>query len=250
MPRELISIIMPLYNKEKYIEETMKSIIKQTYTNWELIIIDDKSTDNSAKICNKYLNEKIKLVSMSENSGPALARNKGIELAKGRYIAFVDADDLWKEEKLEKQIEFMEENNYSFTYSQFQYINENGNAKNNKTEVQTKTTYKEALKNIRILTSTVIIDLKQINKELIKMPNVVSEDIATWWQILKNGHIAYGLQECLVGYRVTKDSLSGNKIKSVINRWKLYIQYEKLSLVKSIYYFTHYIFNAIIKRIK
>ena len=223
MKEELVSIITSLYNKEKYIEETIKSVKEQTYTNWELIIVDDLSEDKGKEICNKYINEKVKVISLDKNVGPAVARNKGIDIAKGRYIAFLDADDVWKKDKLEKQIKFMKENNYVFTYTEFKYIDENGKAKNKYTQVDKEINYKEALKKIRILTSTVMIDLKEIKKGLVKMPDVKSEDIATWWNILRQGYIAYGLQECLVYYRVSKESLSGNKLKSAKNRWKLYI---------------------------
>lgn len=248
MEEELISIIIPLYNKEKYIEETIDKIKKQTYKNWEIIIIDDASTDKGRKICEKYVDKKIQLITLEQNSGPAITRNKGIELAKGRYICFNDADDYWKENKLERQIEFMKDKDCAFSYCEFQYINEQGKAKNKKTKIQKVVDYKRALKNLRILTSTVMIDLKKIEKDLIKMPDVLSEDVATWWQILKEGYKAYGLQECLVHYRVTKDSLTSNKFQAARNRWKLYRCFEKLSIIRSTYYFAHYAWNGIIKR--
>lgn len=246
---EMVSIIIPLYNKEKYIEETIENIKRQTYTNWELIIVDDGATDKSYEIAKKYQSEKILLIKSEKNEGAAIARNKGIEIAKGRYICFQDADDLWNEKKLEKQIDFMKENNCAFSYTGFQYMKEDGTVKKNKVKIQTKLEYEEALKNIRILTISTMFDTNKINKELLIMPNICAEDIATWWNILKKGYIAYGIDESLVYYRNTKKSLSSNKIKSAKNRWNLYRKYEKFPIYKAMYYFLHYAIYAIVKRI-
>ena len=249
MNGELITIIIPLYNKEKYIKETIENIKKQTYSNWELIIIDDGSTDNSYSIASAYKNEKIKVVKNQKNEGVAKTRNQGINLAKGRYICFQDADDLWDLQKLEKQICFMKENNCAFSYTGFRYIRKNGRMKKNSVKVVEKLTYKEALKNTRILTISTMFDMKKIDKELLKMPNIMSEDIATWWNILKEGYIAFGINECLVYYRQVANSLCSNKIKSAYGRWILYRRHEKLSLTKTMYYFFFYVYFAIIKRI-
>ena len=247
---EYTDIIMPVYNCEKYIKKAIESVKKQTNKNWRLIIIDDLSTDNTIKEINnsiKDIKEKVLLLKSDKHNGVAKTRNIGIEKSTNRYIAFLDADDQWKEDKLEKQIDFMKKNKYSFTYTQYTYLKD-------EKEKKVKTfpnslNYKQALKNTYILTSTVMIDTAQITKEYIYMPNVESEDTATWWNILKKGYIAKGLKENLTIYRITKKGLSSNKFKNLKRTWNLYRKQEKLSFIKTIYYFTNYIINAIKKRI-
>lgn len=247
---EYIDIIMPVYNCEKYIKEAIESVKKQTNKNWRLIIIDDFSTDNTIEEVDnsiKDIKEKVLLIKSNEHNGVAKTRNIGIEKSTNRYIAFLDADDQWKEDKLEKQIDFMKKNKYSFTYTQYTYLKD-------EKEKKVKTfpnslNYKQALKNTYILTSTVMIDTAQITKEYIYMPNVESEDTATWWNILKKGYIAKGLKENLTIYRITKKGLSSNKFKNLKRTWNLYRKQEKISFIKTIYYFTNYIINAIKKRI-
>jgi len=244
---DLISIVMPAYNSEKYIRNSIKSVINQTYKNWELIIIDDYSTDNTVSIIEEFQNKNIHLIKNKKNSGAAISRNKGIKLAKGNYIAFLDSDDLWNKEKLEKQINFMKSNNYDFTYTSFTYLKER---KTKKVIIPEKLTYKESLKNTIILTSTVMINLKNIQKKIVYMPNIrKGQDTATWWNILKNNYIAHGLNMSLTKYRVHKNSLSNNKIKALIRTWKLYRKVEKFNIIISLYYFINYISNAIKKRI-
>lgn len=249
MVNELVSIIIPVYNAEKYIKETIETIKNQTYTKWEAIFVDDCSKDNSVKIINEQLSTNIKLICLKKHSGTAIARNEGIKVAKGRFLSFLDADDLWDSKKIEKQLEFMKNNNYSFTYTAYKYINENNTKQSKKINVQEKLEYKEALKNTRILSISVMIDLENIKKDDCYMVNVMNEDIATWWKILKKGHVAYGLNEVLVYYRRYKNSKTSSKLKNATYRWELYRKEEGLSLLKSIYYFIHYAFYGIIKRI-
>lgn len=247
--RKNVSIIIPVYNAEKYIAETIENIKKQTYKNYEIILINDASTDKSVEIIKKYLSETVKLIQLKENCGPAIARNRGIQEAKGRYICFQDADDLWHEQKLEKQLRFMEEKNCAFSYTAFDFTNEAGIRKGKNVNVPPILEYKEALKNIKIITFTVMFDTTKISKQQIYMPNVKSEDIATWWAILKKGYIAYGLNEVLAYYRRGHKTLSSNKLIWQRNRWNLYRKTEKLPFFHSCYYFCHYMINGIIKRI-
>lgn len=248
---ELVSIIVPVYNCEEYVKETIESIENQTYKNWELIIIDDNSTDNSLKIIKEKVKEnkeKIKYIHLTENKGVAIARNTGLEIAQGNYIAFLDGDDVWKENKLEEQMQFIKQNDYGFTFTSYTYLKENGNKDVKK--IPKKITYKEALKNTTILTSTVIIDTNKIDKKLLVMPNIrKGQDTATWWQILKNGNTAYGLDKRLTLYRVRNNSLSFNKVKALKRTWNLYRNVEKFSVLKSSYYFLHYMWNAALRRI-
>ena len=249
MNKDLVSIIISLYNKEQYIEETIKNIKTQSYSNWELIIIDDCSTDNSYKFAKKYENEQIYVTRNNKRQGVAKARNIGLEKARGRYICFQDADDLWESTKLEEQIKFMKQKQCAFSYTAFRYMKEDGTKRKRMVKIQEKLSYEESLKNIRILTISVMIDISKMNKELLKMPDVPSEDIATWWNVLEKGYIAYGLNRCLVYYRQTPNSLTSNKIQSAKNRWYLYRKYKKFTFLKSLHYFIYYAIYAIIKRI-
>lgn len=251
MREDLVSIIVPVYNAEQFIEETIKSVLKQTYKNWELILVNDKSNDKSADIINEnYLKDNIRLINLEKNSGAAIARNVGIEEAKGKYIAFLDADDLWKKEKLEKQIKFAKKNNYDFTFTGYEFITEEGKRTEKVVGVPKSINYKQALKNTVIATSGVILNVESLGKDLIKMPNVRrGQDTATWWKILKTGKVAYGLNESLHFYRKNKNSLSSNKFIALKRTWNIYRKVEKLPLIKSMYYFTFYIMNAIKRRI-
>lgn len=247
---EYTDIIMPVYNCENYIKQAIESVKNQTIPNWKLIIIDDKSTDNTLKVINesiKGIEDKILIIKSEQHNGVAITRNLGIEKAKSRYIAFLDADDMWQKEKLEKQIQFMKQNNYQFSYTGYSYL-KNDKEKRVKTFYKSLN-YKQALKNTFILTSTVMIDTDKISRKNIYMLDVESEDTATWWNILKKGYIAYGLKENLVTYRITSNGLSSNKIRNLKRTWNLYRNLEKLSVGKSIYCFLTYIFHAIEKRI-
>ncbi len=241
-----VSVIIPMYNAEKYIKQAIDSVRKQSYDNIEIICIDDASTDNSLKIAKKELNEQDKLILLPKNNGVAKARNIGIKNATGRYIAFLDVDDFWAKEKLEKQIHFMQENKISFCYTGFYYLKKQ---KTKEVHVPAKQNYKQALKNTIILTSTVMIDTKNINKNELYMPNIKSEDMATWWKLLKKHEFAYGINKALTYHRVGIKSLSSNKFKNLKHTWQLYRKQENLKFIPSIYYFNHYILNAIRKRI-
>ena len=246
---ELVSIIIPVYNSEKYLKDTINTIKEQTYTNYEVIFIDDCSTDKSIEIIEENKTDKIILYKLDKNYGPAIARNKGVELSKGRYIAFLDSDDMWEPKKLEKQLKFMKENNYSFTYTDFVFTKENGKSKGKAVKVQKAVNYDEVLKNTRIVTSSVIIDTEYIKKENLLMPNENGEDTLLWWSIIEGGIIAYGINETLVKCRRHKDSLSANKFKFAIYRWKMYRNVKKFSIPKTLYYYIHYVVNSINKRI-
>lgn len=252
MKEALVSIIVPIYNAEKFIKNTIRTVKQQTYQNWELLLVNDCSTDTSKTIIEEEVKKepRIKLIELSKNSGAAVARNTGIEYAKGKYIAFLDADDLWKREKLTKQIEFMQNNQYEFTFTDYEFTDEEGNKTGKTVKVPTKINYKQALKNTTIFTSTVMFDIEKLGKELIKMPNVRrGQDTATWWKVLKTGIIAYGLQETLSFYRRSNHTLSANKVKALKRTWNLYRNVEKLPFLKSFYYFCFYCFHAVKRRI-
>ncbi|TYB96326.1 MAG: glycosyltransferase family 2 protein [Kosmotoga sp.] len=248
--KELVSIITPLYNSKKFIADTLESVINQSYTNWEMLIVDDCSTDNGAKIVKKYSqnDNRIKYFKQNINKGPAKTRNKAIKLANGRYIAFLDSDDLWKKNKLKKQLEYMKNNDFAFTFTRYQKINENGEKKGH-ISVPKKVNYKELLKHNVIGCLTAMYDIRAIGK--VYMPDILRrQDYGLWLRILKKVKYAYGLDENLAYYRVRKNTVSSNKIKAAQYQWKIYRSVENLNLLKSMYYFSHYAIKGIIKYLK
>lgn len=249
----LISVIVPVYNAEKYILKTIETVINQTYTNWELLLVDDLSTDSSVEIIEDFLatitDERIKLIKQNKNAGAAHSRNKGVRAAKGRYIAFLDADDLWLPDKLELEISFLREMQVGFVFSGYEFGDEKAKPVGKIVRVPQTLSYSQALSRTVIFTSTVMIDTKIISKELLRMPHVASEDTATWWQILRAGYSAHGLNTVLAIYRRPAKSLSSNKVEACKRIWNLYRKVEKLSAFSSMYYFIGWAFRATLRRI-
>ena len=242
-----VSVVLPMHNSSKHIEQCIDSVLKQTYNDIELIIVDDKSLDDSLKKVESIEDSRIKIIKLTENVGAAHARNTGIDMTTGDYIAFIDSDDFWNLDKLEKQVKFMKENNYTFIYGGYAYLKRNGET--HIAHVPTAINYKQALKNTTIFTSTVMFNMKYLTKENIYMPNIQrGQDTATWWKVLKTGINAYGIDEVLSFYRVGEKSLSSNKFKALKRSWNLYKR-EDISYIKKIYCFSCYVFNAIKRRL-
>ena len=245
---DLVSIITPAYNAEKYINDTIASVISQTYQYWEMVIVDDASNDNTNKIINKYQqkDKRIKLINLLNNQGVANARNIAIQNAKGRYIAFLDADDAWEKEKLEKQIDFMKQNDVYFSYHDYKLLDLSNN-KEKIISVPKQLDYNNLLKGNRTGSClTVCLDRKIIKD--IYFPKAKHEDYICWLNILKQYNIvAFGLNETLGTYKVGKKSISSNKLQSAIWNWKVYRESQKLSIMKSIYYMCFYMINGIKK---
>lgn len=247
---DLVSIITPVYNADRFIEETIKSVQEQTYTNWEMIVVDDLSTDKSEEIIKKIQrkDKRIKYIKLKENSGAAIARNVAIENAKGQYIAFLDSDDLWKKDKLKKQIDFMKKNNFGFTFTSYELIRNDGSELKKIVKIPHKIDYNGLLKNTIIGCLTVVIDRNLVGDFRIPLLRLC-EDTATWLNILKKYEYAYGLNENLANYRLVDGSISSNKINAIKKIWTLYRDVEQLSIIKSCYVFSCYAINAIKKRI-
>jgi hypothetical protein len=238
---------MPSYNADKFIADAIESVLNQTYVYWELIVVDDGSLDHTNEIVEAYVKQdsRISLIKLKQNSGPAKARNKAIEEAKGRYIAFLDADDLWLPEKLKKQIMFMNKNNLSFTYSSYHLIDENNHMFGTFT-TREFITYKSMLKTCSIGCLTAIYDTQVLGKQY--MPNIAKrQDYGLWLQILKDIKGTKGIIEPLATYRVLRNSVSSNKLTAAMYQWKIYRNVENLNLWKSIYYFIHYGLHGIVK---
>ena len=241
----IVSIITPNFNCSRFITQAIESVLAQTYKNWEMIIIDDCSTDESYKIIQEYAKKdsRIKVYRMEKNSGAAVCRNKAIEFSNGGYLAFIDSDDLWLPEKLEKQLNFMRENNCDFSFTEYEHIDENNNSLNIKAKVINKLTYKEML--FHCFTGCLTVIYKQDLKNKIYSPILKNcNDYALFLQILKNVKNAMGLNEILAKYRIIKNSLSRNKLNKIQYFIEFMIKYENKNIIIAFFYlFT----NQIIK---
>ncbi|EEK76128.1 hypothetical protein bcere0009_49760 [Bacillus cereus R309803] len=243
MMRDLISIITPTYNCGKFIEDTIKSVVKQTYQNWEMIIVDDCSSDNTKEIVEKYTSQdnRIKYYVLQENSGAAVARTKAMELSSGSYMAFLDSDDLWPENKLESQLNFMKENNYAFTCTDYEQIDEKNNHLNKVIKTKEKTNYNGVLLSCPIGNSTVMYNVEKLGK--FEVPNIRKRnDDALWLQILKKEKYVYGMPNVLMQYRVRNNSISSNKVDLIKYHWYLYREIENLSILRSAFHICFWVF--------
>lgn len=246
----MVSVIMPCYNMESYVADSIASVQRQTYPHWELLIVDDASTDGTVETVKKLAeqDEKIHFVVKNEHSGIADTRNQCIQMAQGRFLAFLDADDIWHPEKIETQLRFMSDRNVSFTYTTYDWIDEEGRTLNKFINTIGNLDYKSYLRNTIIGCSTVMVDTDIVGQVVV--PNFrTSEDTATWLGILKKGHLAYAIDEPLVSYRIRRRSASSNKLKASADLWKVYRRHEKIPFFKALHYFSCYAFNAIKKRL-
>lgn len=279
---DLVSIIVPVYQAETYIAETIAMVISQTYRNWELLLIDDCSPDGSAAVIRRVLDRyerrdlcaeecggaqgptgevcsaqeytdgtgrRIVLAGRRENGGAAAARNTGLDMARGRYIAFLDADDVWLPRKLELELRFMQDRQAGFVFTAYEFGDENARPTGKVVHVPPELGYRKALSRTIIFTTTVLLDRERIPEELMYMPDMESEDTATWWQILRAGYTACGLDETLAIYRRPPGSLSSNKFAAMRRIWALYRRREKLSVLSSARYFILWAFRATVRRL-
>lgn len=248
---ELVSIITPCYNAANLISQTIQSVINQTYKNWEMVIVDDCSSDSSSIIIQEYaaIDSRIRYFKTSEKSGsPSLPRNIGLENAKGKFIAFLDSDDIWMPDKLENQVSFLLRNNYSIGYTYYEKVDWNGN-RNNRVIKTRKTTYYNDLlcsNSIPCLTSI-------IRRELIgdtRFKQIPQEDFCFWLDILKKGHAAHNMCQVTALYREAPSSRSANKIDMFKGYWNVIRNYQGISLLKSCFYMVTYSLIGIAKYLK
>lgn len=245
---DIVSVVIPVYNAEKFISKSLDSALNQTYKSIEVVIVDDCSKDNSKQIINEYLKEHKNIIYhfQEKNVGAAVTRNKAIELAKGRYIAFLDSDDLWDQQKIEKQLILMRKDNAAICYTAIEMIDENDKLIKNKRNVLVKIDYKILLKNTMLATSSIVIDRKIVG--CFNMPLIRSgQDYATWMQLMRHGTIAYGINEALVKYRLCSNSLSSNKFKSVRQIWTIQTENEGINPIVAAFNASCFALNAIKK---
>ena len=235
MDNELVSIIMPTYNCAKFIGETIKSVIAQTYSNFELIIVDDCSKDNTKDVVNSFDDERIKYYKLEKNSGAAVARTTAMNMAKGKYMAFLDSDDLWMENKLEHQLKFMKDNNYNITCTAYEQVNEDGESLNKVIKTKKKADYNRILLDCPVGNSTVMYNVEALGK--FEVPNRRKRnDDALWLQMLKKEKYIYGMDEVLAKYRIRSNSISSNKLSLIKYHWQLYRDIEHLSVIRSVFH--------------
>ncbi len=244
MQQELVSIITPMYNAERFVAETIESVIAQTYSYWEMIIVNDGSKDNCAKIVEQYTQKdnRIQLITQP-NAGSASARNNGLRNAKGKYICLLDADDLWKNTFLEEQIKFMKSQNASFVCSSHKRIDEYGNECLRPFIVPEKSSYKDLLKTCSISCLTAMYDSEILGKHYLREElKSLRDDFAYWLEIIKISTFVYGNKKILASYRIMNSSATSNKKKVVKPQFLIYYKVEKLGLFKSVYYTLNWAF--------
>ncbi len=245
---KLVSIITPTFNSAKYIAETFQSVQNQTFQDWEWIIIDDGSSDETEIIVNslKEKDNRIQFYKLEKNSGPAIARNTGIEKAKGNYMTFLDADDIWFPNFIENSITTINRTNVSFVFSSYRRSNENLEFVYSDFIVPNKVTYTDILKTNSISCLTAFLDIEKLGKKF--MPIIRKrQDMGLWLKYLKEIPYAYGIQEPQAIYRIRENSLSRKKSDLIKYQWQFYREVEKLTVFQSIYYMLHWMYRGFMK---
>ena len=237
MIQGLVSVITPTYNCGRFIAETIEAVQAQTYTHWEMIIVDDCSTDDTKAVVDGYMakDSRIKYHCLETNSGAAVARTTAMELAQGEYMAFCDSDDLWLPEKLQKQLDFMQEKGYAFTCTAYEQIDEAGKSLDRVIKTVEKTDYNRLLLDCPVGNSTVMYNVGVMGK--FQVPNIRKRnDDALWLQMLKKEKYIWGMPDVLMRYRIRSNSISSNKLKVIKYHWILYRDIEHLSVVRSAFH--------------
>ncbi len=243
-----VSVVMPAYNAERFIEESIRSVIGQTYEDWELLVIDDCSSDSTRAIIKKLATEdgRIKLIENARNIGVADTRNKGFDLCKGSYVALLDSDDVWLSDKLERQVILAKETGADIIYCSYKMIDEHGVTVCDDFIVSETVDFESCLIKSEISCSTALLSKKIIDNYRFNRA-YYHEDLVLWLQLLRDGYTAKGIPEVLVSYRLLDNGRSSKKVRSALNRWRIYRKYLKLPLLKSIKSITKYAFLGVKK---
>lgn len=247
---DLVSVIIPVYNAEKYLEDTLLSVVNQTYKKWELVLADDCSTDSSPDIISNFSANYPNIVyhRLPKNQGAAVARNSALDIAQGRFIAFLDSDDIWDQHKLERQMAFMAESDAFASCTASDVIDDDGLPLGKIRHVADTINYKFLLHNTMISTSTVIVDRLKTGR--FQMPLLRSgQDYATWLMLMRDGSKFRGLDQVLTHYRISKKSLSSNKLDSLRQIYQIQTQFENIDKLSAIINTGCFAFNALKKRL-
>ena len=248
MEEKLLSVIIPVYNVEKYLQKCVNSVLKQTYQNLQIILVDDGSKDNSGMICDKLaeMDTRIEVIH-KENEGQAKARNVGLDLAKGEYIAFLDSDDLWTSDKLSRQLSFMVEKDVAFSFTHYDVINELGEKQTEFKPKKSEYTYKQILKHNSIGCLTVVVDVEKVGKVYMPEEAVKREDFAAWISVLEKGEKAYCLDQTLAKYRLHANSVSSKKVKMIKYQWRVLRKVFKFNPFKAVFYLVCWAVSGVFK---
>jgi glycosyltransferase involved in cell wall biosynthesis len=244
---ELVSIIIPTYNTEKFIGDTLQSVQNQTYQNWEMILVDDASTDRTVSVIEEFAknDSRIKLFKLEKNSGNGFARNIAVEKTVGKYIAYLDADDLWFSNKLEKQIGFLKANNLHFTFSFYDCIDEEGNSLNRRVEAPINLTYDELFFCNYVGNLTAIYDADYFGKIILEATQK-RQDWRLWLTILKQIQFTKPVPESLAFYRIRKDSISSSKFKLIKHNFGVYKEFHGFNFLFSVLLMVRFLFTQLI----
>jgi teichuronic acid biosynthesis glycosyltransferase TuaG len=245
--KELVSIVTPAYRVADYVGAAIRSVQAQEYEHWELLIVDDCSPDNTCAEVERAAvgDPRVLLIRQPKNCGPAMARNAALGRAKGRFIAFLDSDDLWLPQKLSTQLEFMTARRAAITYTGFRRISQDGSTLGRLVRVPERVDYSELLRNTAIVTSSAMVDMSLTGP--LEMPRAPYDDYALWLSLLRSGHCAYGLTQDLVRYRVVQNSVSRSKVGSARRVWRTYREIEHLSMAYSAWCFANYAIRGWLK---
>ena len=249
MQENLISIITPMYNGEKYVSQTIETVLSQSFPHWEMLIVDDGSQDASPKIVSAYAqrDNRVRLI-QQPNGGSASARNNALRQAKGRYICFLDADDLWDSNFLEEQLNFLKNHQAALVFSSFRRINAQGDPILKPFIVPTRVNYTDLLKTCSISCLTALFDRAKVGEVYFREElRSMRDDFVFWLSILKHIDYAYGNPTILASYRVFASSTTGNKRKVIKPQFNVYYKVEKLGLIRSLYYLAHWAINGYLK---
>ena len=244
----VVSILMPVFNGFNFLDESIRSVVGQSFSDWELIVVDDCSTDNSIELIEKFVlgDQRIRLIRLEKNSGPAVARNNAIEAAQGRYIAFCDSDDIWLTDKLEKQLAALQSSDAAVYFTSYYKMLEDGTRTDRLVRAKPVVTYQMELRSNHIGLSTAIYDTEKCGK-VFMLDSRKHEDYSLWLKILGTGHTAIGLQEPLVYYRLRSNSVSSNKFKASYYHWKVLRATARPNLFYALFLFAYYVWHGLRK---
>jgi teichuronic acid biosynthesis glycosyltransferase TuaG len=248
MENELISVVMAAYNAEKFLLASLDSVFNQTYKNLEIVVVDDCSKDKTLSILRGIQDPRLKIVELKQNGGAGVARNKGLEVARGRYIAFLDADDVWVENKLELQLSFMQRTQAKICHTSYTFINEAGERIPGSVQVSARINLNQYMRNTEIGLSTAMVDRQSVGK-LEFNPMRLRQDTRLWIGLLLRGIEATGLDQNLVLYRIRQGQISGNKFKAAYRTLKLYLSIDELPLMDRLINYGFYMYNGLRKRL-
>lgn len=244
----LVSVIMAAYNAEKFLPFSIASVMGQTYPYWELLIVNDCSNDRTKDVVNSFQDPRIKLINLEENGGAGVARNIGLKSARGNFIAFLDADDLWLPKKLETQISFMQESKAPICHTSYTFINESGDSIAGYVRASDKVDLHKYMRNTEIGLSTAMIN-KDIIGDFVFNSMRLRQDTRLWIELLNRNFQAFGLDQNLVQYRIREGQISGNKFRSALKTFRLYLSFKDIPLICRLFNFSCYVVNAIAKRL-